>query len=242
MGSTLRKSSIMKLLLVIAALCSVAYCRRERVVGGSDVQPVGKWPWQGSLQFRSSGSHTCGSSLISATHAITAAHCVRNSATSYRVVFGLHDRTTRREGRPENYNIAALRRHPQFALDGSRGFPNDVATLRLASNANLNNIFIDPVSMAPNDGHMYVGDECYISGWGRLRGGGPLPNVLQEPGLTSSVSRNVSTTGDLRGSSSSTSVSSRGTATDAEPAMEILVALCPADVTDNGGLWESPPG
>jgi len=27
---------------------------------------------------------------------------------------------------------------------------------------------------------MYVGDECYISGWGRLRGGGPLPNVLQE--------------------------------------------------------------
>merc|ERR1712179_739886 len=64
MGSTLRKSSIMKLLLVIAALCSVAYCRRERVVGGSDVQPVGKWPWQGSLQFRSSGSHTCGSSLI----------------------------------------------------------------------------------------------------------------------------------------------------------------------------------
>ena len=51
----------------------------HRIVGG-EVAADGAWPHQGSLQFfqddGSPGSHTCGLSLLTADHAITAAHCV----------------------------------------------------------------------------------------------------------------------------------------------------------------------
>ena len=41
---------------------------------------VGDWPWMGSLGYWSDGewSHQCGTTLVSQTHFITAAHCVRD--------------------------------------------------------------------------------------------------------------------------------------------------------------------
>ena len=41
---------------------------------------VGDWPWMASLGYWSDGvwSHQCGATLISQTHFITAAHCVRD--------------------------------------------------------------------------------------------------------------------------------------------------------------------
>merc|ERR1711894_184418 len=33
---------------------------------------------------------------------------------------------------------------------------------------------------APTNAGDFVGNECYITGWGRLFGNGPLPNILQE--------------------------------------------------------------
>jgi len=42
---------------------------------------AGEWPWMGSLGFWSADGkweHQCGTTLISQTHFITAAHCVEN--------------------------------------------------------------------------------------------------------------------------------------------------------------------
>ena len=48
---------------------------------------AGFWPWMGSLGFWSDGEweHLCGTTLVSQTHFITAAHCVVNFQSRYLV-------------------------------------------------------------------------------------------------------------------------------------------------------------
>ena len=64
----------------------VAYARTPKkfIVGGADVDPIGKWPWQASLQIGT--SHNCGAVLIenpdgsdNHIYALTAAHCVESA-------------------------------------------------------------------------------------------------------------------------------------------------------------------
>jgi Trypsin len=48
------------------------------IIGGTNAQP-GAWPWQLSQQRQGSAgawSHSCGASLLSATRALSASHCV----------------------------------------------------------------------------------------------------------------------------------------------------------------------
>ena len=50
---------------------------RIQVIGSADNNPPGTWPWMGSLgYYTSSWIHVCGSSLISKSFALTAAHCI----------------------------------------------------------------------------------------------------------------------------------------------------------------------
>merc|ERR1712179_299763 len=160
MGTAAVLSTNMKVLLIVA-LCFVGALARntERIVGGSNVGYAGKYPWQASLQFRSSSSHTCG-------------------ASAYKIVLGLHDRTTQREGAPRDYTISSITSHPGWSNDGSRGFPNDISVIYLSSNA-FPSQFVNPITL-PSSSQSFVGQRCIISGWGRTYGGGPLPNVLQE--------------------------------------------------------------
>merc|ERR1712179_633120 len=130
MGTAAVLSTNMKVLLIVA-LCFVGALARntERIVGGSNIGYAGKYPWQASLQFRSSSSHTCGASLISSRWLVCAAHCVGSGASAYKIVLGLHDRTTQREGAPRDYTISSITSHPGWSNDGSRGFPNDISEM-----------------------------------------------------------------------------------------------------------------
>lgn len=64
----------------VAALL-VAVCQSGspvRIIGGSDASP-GQLPWQVAVEITtSSGKSLCGGSLISATHVLTAGHCMRS--------------------------------------------------------------------------------------------------------------------------------------------------------------------
>merc|ERR1712226_1247824 len=143
--------------LIIVALCLLQGldAKRQRIVGGEDAAP-GDWPWQASLQFIG-GGHTCGASLISEYYLITAAHCVGSGASSLMIVLGQHDQTGFL-GDPQTHFINQILSHPNWSNDPSRGFPNDISIIALPS--------------ATQD---FVGAECYITGWGRTYGGGPLP-------------------------------------------------------------------
>merc|ERR1712018_245613 len=163
-------------LLLLACIAVPALSRSANIVGGDDAE-VGAYPWQISLQYY--GSHKCGASLISAGWAVTAAHCLSASTSAYSLVIGLHDRTTKRYGEPKTYQVSAYYKHPDWTQNGWQGFPNDIAVMKLASEADISE-YAQPIRMA-EPGDNFVGNpDCYITGWGRLGAYQGLPNILQE--------------------------------------------------------------
>ena len=102
------------------------------------MDPVGKWPWQGSLQILDPGEeeprHTCGCSFISDQWVLTAAHCVDGRTGYYigvsgncrikihshfdilpceiscrfSVILGGHDIKTQEQGNPIRHEIQEI--------------------------------------------------------------------------------------------------------------------------------------
>merc|ERR1711868_226804 len=93
-------------LFVLAAYCDA---RSTNIINGKDVDYPGKYPWQVSLQSRSSNFHSCGGSIVSKKWIVTASHCVEGSSPSrIYVTVGLHDQK-RRQGSPKDIPLAKQR-------------------------------------------------------------------------------------------------------------------------------------
>ncbi|KAM3611519.1 uncharacterized protein V6R79_019969 [Siganus canaliculatus] len=148
-----------------------------RVVNGEDAKPY-SWPWQISLQYEKDGEwrHTCGGSLIAANWVMTAAHCI-NTQLSYRVFVGKYNLAENEAGSkailPEKI-IVHEKWNPIFVA-----FGNDIAMIKLSEPVTLSNQV--QLACIPAAGtvlsNLYP---CYITGWGRLYTGGPLPDKLQQ--------------------------------------------------------------
>ncbi|XP_050408876.1 chymotrypsin-like serine proteinase isoform X1 [Patella vulgata] len=168
----------MKLFLLLLALGYAQCAPSNRIVGGSDAKS-GQFPWQVSLQFDVGGAfaHICGGSLIAEDRVLTAAHCVEGtSASDLRVVLGIL-RLDHVDETEQILSLSSLVIHPEY--DGEAdGSPNDFAVLRLSGTANTASSAISIIDMA-DKGDDFTGEECTLSGWGRLSGGGALPNTLQ---------------------------------------------------------------
>ncbi|TKC35915.1 hypothetical protein EI555_020735, partial [Monodon monoceros] len=83
--------TVFTVLLAYTSSCGVPIFQPNlsaRVVGGENAVPH-SWPWQISLQYLKNGvwRHTCGGTLITPSHVLTAAHCISNTLT-YRVALG----------------------------------------------------------------------------------------------------------------------------------------------------------
>ncbi|XP_038603062.1 chymotrypsin-like elastase family member 3B [Tachyglossus aculeatus] len=150
-----------------------------RVVNGVDAKPY-SWPWQVSLQYLSGGQyyHTCGASLISQDWILTAGHCISKSRT-YQAVLGEYDRGVY-EGSEQTIPILSqhIFVHPLWNPN-CVSCGNDVALMKLSQRAQLS----DKVQLAclPPAGQILPHNTpCYVSGWGTLYTGGPLPNKLQQ--------------------------------------------------------------
>ncbi|XP_063173712.1 proproteinase E-like [Candoia aspera] len=153
--------------------------RTGRVVNGEDAIPY-SWPWQVSLQYQAGSQfyHTCGGSLIHPNWVMTAGHCIFPDF-NYKVVLGEHDLIV--EESPEQHipiNPGDIFVHhgwdPSCISCG-----DDIALIKLSRPAVLN----DKVKLGclPPAGEVLPNyHPCYISGWGSLYTGGPLPALLQQ--------------------------------------------------------------
>ncbi|XP_043659729.1 serine protease SP24D [Drosophila teissieri] len=147
-----------------------------RIVGGTKAKE-GQFPYQISLRLR--GEHYCGGVIISATHVITAGHCVKHGDVVVAAdLWSIQAGSLLLSSGGVRIPVAEVTMHPNYATGGH----NDLAVLRLQSpltfDANIAAIQLaseDPPNCASVD----------ISGWGQIAEKGPLSDSLLYVQVTS---------------------------------------------------------
>jgi secreted trypsin-like serine protease len=163
---------------VFILLCLVLPALSEQigshVVGGSNTN-IATHPHQLSMRA-STGSHSCGASLVSSTKAVCAAHCGGSAASSYSVLAGTTDRTVTNCATCQLRTLTSFNRHGSYVGNGNQGYPNDIACLHFAAIATNANIGYIAMASGTAD---YAGQGCTITGWGRTSSTSALPITLQ---------------------------------------------------------------
>ncbi|XP_026170760.1 transmembrane protease serine 9-like [Mastacembelus armatus] len=147
----------------------------NKIVGGEDASP-GSWPWQVSLH--KSGRHACGGSLINREWVMSAAHCFSSTSTNrWQVFLGRQNQ----EGKNPNEVSRTVDRIILYPSYESNTDNNDIALLRLSSPVQFTD-YIRPVCLAASGSVFNNGTVSWVTGWGAIQEGVPLPppQTLQE--------------------------------------------------------------
>ncbi|KAI4824483.1 hypothetical protein KUCAC02_012989 [Chaenocephalus aceratus] len=152
----------------------------SRIVGGWEALE-GAWPWQVSIQIRS--SHHCGGTIISRLLVLTAAHCfkryLRVRRSYFSVVAGLNVLSAPDLGDGTQIrSIREVRIHKDY---NNVTADNDVTLLLLSAPFNFTD-HVQPVCTPLYDAQesFLNFSHCFISGWGSPYFKGRLMNRLQE--------------------------------------------------------------
>uniref|UniRef100_A0A2I3T5C1 Serine protease 22 n=1 Tax=Pan troglodytes TaxID=9598 RepID=A0A2I3T5C1_PANTR len=147
----------------------------NRVVGGED-STDSEWPWIVSIQ--KNGTHHCAGSLLTSRWVITAAHCFKeyvhnlNKPSLFSVLLGAWQ-LGNPGSRSQKVGVAWVQPHPVYSWkEGARA---DIALVRLERSIQFSERVL-PICLPDASIHLPPNTHCWISGWGSIQDGVPLPH------------------------------------------------------------------
>ena len=168
--------------------CSFLSCRcglerssaepHNRIIGGSPVSPIDKYPWLVSVGVtRGPNRHffICGGTLVASKYVITAAHCMDSYDDDDRVVVLVGDYDQNHVDEQKLVNVKTITNHPNW-LDCKRylsatwqciPFGSDIAVLELDEVVDLMTNSPACLPFGDNIGS-FDGKMATIAGWGRI--------------------------------------------------------------------------
>lgn len=124
---------------------------------------------QGSGQY-------CGATLISDTHVLTAAHCIKPfQQADIKVKLGEYDFDKEGETADQTFTLASMKIHENY---DDVSFENDIAILKLNGVATRSNS-VWPICLPPAS-EAFTNRRAFVIGWGTIYFGGPTSSTLQE--------------------------------------------------------------
>ncbi|CAL4136874.1 unnamed protein product, partial [Meganyctiphanes norvegica] len=163
-----------------------------KIVGGDEVKPPHRYPWQVALKRGKYYTASCGGTLINEKWVLSAAHCYGEFTTSnckndaggerFIVVIGEHDQKTKKDNAPyyEEINVKRHINHPQW---NCHTFRFDFSLLELIKPVNFKG-HLQPICLPADDSKKYGGEKATVSGWGLTSEGGSQSKTLQQVILT----------------------------------------------------------
>ncbi|CAL4147433.1 unnamed protein product, partial [Meganyctiphanes norvegica] len=162
----------------------------KRIVGGSEINPLQKYPWLVGLQ--EPGYYVgCGGSLINDRYILTAAHCFysfpRKGKCYYNpfkyldLIIGDHHQFSTGDNNAYTAKISMKKNiiHPTYNCKSNQ---NDFALIELSEAIELNDV-IKPVCLPTDDSQTYEYAMGTVAGWGDIAENGEPSQVPLEVDL-----------------------------------------------------------
>nr|XP_045618584.1 serine protease filzig-like [Procambarus clarkii] len=160
--------------------CGVRPLAREARIVNGERSDFAEWPWQALVKESTwlgiFTKNKCGGVLLNKRYVLTAAHCQPGFLASLIVVLGEYDLSDDYEPKQVvQRNVKRVIVHRGYV---AKTFDNDLALLEMERPVTFEEHIV-PICM-PQGNEDFVGKMGYVTGWGRLSYGGPVPTQLNE--------------------------------------------------------------